>query len=91
VVATRVGGTPELIVDGDNGLLVEARRPAELAQAIERMLADPDRARAMARRGRDRVERNHSLRQMCCTVEDLYERLIDRGSVKTPPLRAAVG
>jgi glycosyltransferase involved in cell wall biosynthesis len=40
VVATRVGGTPELVIDGKTGILVERRAPAELGRAIERLLAD---------------------------------------------------
>jgi L-malate glycosyltransferase len=75
VVATRVGGTPEVVVDGETGLLVERQRPAALADAIERLLAAPDVARRMGRRGRRRVERVYSLRTMCATVEALYERL----------------
>ena len=43
VVGTRVGGTPELIVDGETGLLVERGAPAELAEAIVTLLRDPAR------------------------------------------------
>ena len=40
VVATRVGGTPELVIDGKTGLLVERHAPAELARAIASLLRD---------------------------------------------------
>ena len=40
VVATRVGGTPELVIDRQTGILVERRAPAELARAIATLLAD---------------------------------------------------
>ena len=40
VVATRVGGTPELVIDGKTGLLVERHAPAELARAIGSLLRD---------------------------------------------------
>jgi glycosyltransferase involved in cell wall biosynthesis len=54
VVATRVGGIPEVVGDRA-GLLVRPERPAELASAICRILADPLRARAMGSAGRARV------------------------------------
>lgn len=53
VVATRVGGTPELVIDGRTGLLVERGAPAELARAIVSLLKDPDlRASLGAEAGR---------------------------------------
>jgi len=67
VIGTRVGGTPELIVDGETGLLVERGAPAALAEAIVALLRDPARrarlgaaasARVAARfAGADSVER----------------------------------
>jgi glycosyltransferase involved in cell wall biosynthesis len=52
VVATRVGGIPEFVMDGKTGLLVEPGNAAALAEAIESLLRDPERARAMGLRGR---------------------------------------
>ncbi|HZS36400.1 MAG TPA: glycosyltransferase [Polyangia bacterium] len=75
VVATRVGGCPELLIDGENGFLVEPRRPDELARAIERVLGDPDRGRALGRRGRARVERDYSLDRMTETMDNIYSSL----------------
>ncbi len=49
VVATAVGGVPEVVHDGENGLLVPPRRPDELAAAMRRVIGDPDlRARLAA-------------------------------------------
>jgi len=53
VVATDRGGTPEQIVNGENGLLVEAGDPRALADKIVEALADPERLRRMARRCRE--------------------------------------
>jgi len=75
VVATRVGGIPEVMQDHVHGLLVEPRRPAELAAALGKLLADPRAARAMGLRGRRRVEDTYSLDKMCATVESLYAEL----------------
>ncbi|HEX5165029.1 MAG TPA: glycosyltransferase [Thermomicrobiales bacterium] len=56
VVATRVGGVPEIIRDGDNGLLVPAGQPVPLADALLRLLGDPVLARRMANLGRASVQ-----------------------------------
>jgi glycosyltransferase involved in cell wall biosynthesis len=76
VVATRVGGAPEL-VQRDSGILVEPRRSSELADAIDRMIADPAAARVMGRRGRAFVEGRYSLDRMAAAVQDLYGQLVD--------------
>jgi glycosyltransferase involved in cell wall biosynthesis len=58
MVATDVPGCRDLVLDGDNGLLCEARSPASLAAAMEAMLRlDPAERRAMGARARERVER----------------------------------
>jgi glycosyltransferase involved in cell wall biosynthesis len=56
VVATRVGGVPEAVVDGETGFLVPPRQPKALAQAIVRLLVDPDLAKYMGASGRARAE-----------------------------------
>jgi glycosyltransferase involved in cell wall biosynthesis len=55
LVATRTGGIPDMVVDGETGLLVEPDDPAALAQALTALLAAPDRARSLGRAGRERV------------------------------------
>lgn len=75
VVATRMEGMPELIVDGETGLLVEPRHPAALAAAIVQVLGDPGAAQAMARAGRKRVEAHFSLSAKLDATEALYRRL----------------
>ncbi|MEW6532121.1 MAG: glycosyltransferase family 4 protein [Thermodesulfobacteriota bacterium] len=55
VVATRVGGIPELVDDGKTGILVPPRNPADLADALTSVLADPAKARQMGLMGRERV------------------------------------
>lgn len=56
VVATRVGGTPELIIDGQTGLLVPRHAPEALAGAIGRLLEDPALRRRLGAAGRGHVE-----------------------------------
>ncbi len=55
VVATRTGGIPEIVADGETGLLVPPRDPEALAGALERLASDAELRAAMGNRGRDRV------------------------------------
>jgi starch synthase len=57
IVATNVGGIPEVVEDGRNGLLVPPSSPRELADAVNSLLADPQRAAAYGGAGRERAER----------------------------------
>ncbi len=72
VVATRVGGTPEVVEAGVTGMLVPARDPEALAQAILALLADRERGRQMGRAGRTRVENYFDIRTMTNRYEALY-------------------
>ncbi len=56
VVVTGAGGVPELVDDGTQGVLVPPRQPATLADAIEALARDPDRAARLAAAGRAKVE-----------------------------------
>ena len=76
VVATAVGGTPEVVVDGETGLLVPPRDPAALAQAIEHLLHDPALRRKMSLAGRERVERHFTIEQTVAQTVALYETLL---------------
>jgi glycosyltransferase involved in cell wall biosynthesis len=60
VVATRAGGVPEFLVDGQMGILIEPRDVEGLARAILRLLDNPQLAREMGQRGRQQVEQHFS-------------------------------
>jgi glycosyltransferase involved in cell wall biosynthesis len=76
VIATNLEGMPELVLEGETGLLVPPRNPEALAQAILRVLENPARAKAMARAGRKRVEAHFSLAAKVERTEALYHRLL---------------
>jgi glycosyltransferase involved in cell wall biosynthesis len=75
VVATDLDN-PELVLHEETGLLVPARQPAALADAILRVLDEPDAARAMARAGRARVQALFSRAAELDHLEELYRRLL---------------
>lgn len=78
VVATSVGGVPDLIDDGVEGLLVPARDPDALARAVVSLLRDPDGARAIGERGRERRAVEFDIDVMVRRLEDLYRELYAR-------------
>lgn len=75
VVATRVGGIPDLIDDGEQGLLVEPQDPAAFANAVAQVLRDPERGRQMGERGRERRRTEFDIDVMVRRLEALYEEL----------------
>jgi len=90
VVATRVGGIPDLIDDGVQGYLVEPQDPTGLGNAIARVLDDPREARRMGERGRERRRREFDIDVMVANLQDLYLELYakTRRGRAQPALRA---
>jgi glycosyltransferase involved in cell wall biosynthesis len=78
VVATRVGGNPEVVVDGETGVLVPPAQPEALAWALRVVLRDPRRAAQLGLAGRRRVEALFDVRRMIAEYEALYERFAGR-------------
>ncbi len=72
VVATRVGGNPEVVADGETGLLVPPGDPAALAAAILHLRRQAWERRRMEQAGRSRVERCFDVRRMTAEYERLY-------------------
>jgi len=76
VVGTRVNAIPEAVLHERTGLLVPPGDVRALAQAIVTVLKNPDRAQAMGRAGRRRVETSFTLDHLACRTERLYDRLL---------------
>jgi glycosyltransferase involved in cell wall biosynthesis len=80
VVATHVGGVPELVVDAETGLLVPPQDPAALSRALLTLLENSDLRREMGRAGRDRVRACFSIDRMVQDTAQLYDTLLlDKG------------
>ncbi|MBM4425337.1 MAG: glycosyltransferase family 4 protein [Chloroflexi bacterium] len=78
IVASRVSALPEIVSDGDTGLLVPSGDPAALAEALIALLADPARARAMGERGRARLEKEFTVRRMAEQHVAVYSAVGER-------------
>jgi glycosyltransferase involved in cell wall biosynthesis len=76
IVATRVGGIPELVRDGVDGLLVPPKEPGALAHAMLELLSDPQLRDRMGASARARVESSFTTESMVRQIETLYVRLL---------------
>jgi glycosyltransferase involved in cell wall biosynthesis len=75
VVGTRVGGIPELVVDGETGLIVPPEDPAALAAALDSLASSPERRREYGRAGRERAAEHFSAEGVARRTVALYEEL----------------
>jgi len=78
VITTNVGGAKEIIEDGINGLLVEPANAQALANAILWVLGNQEKAKKMAEKGKEKVEKFFSINKMVEETERLYERLWEK-------------
>ena len=76
VVATPVGGTPELVTDGETGLLVPPRDSEALAAALQRVLDDPDLARRLGEAGRARVAERFTAAEQEQRMLEIYDSVV---------------
>src|SRR5215472_5661249 len=77
VVATRVGGLPDLIEEGNTGCLVPSEDASALAAAIVRVLRDPEAARRMGEAARRRVSEQFRSERLLADLEGLYTKLLE--------------
>ena len=78
VIATDVGGNADLVVDGRSGCVVPAADVAAMAAAIMSLAIEPERAAAMGRAGRAKVEVQFSLQSMVAAYRNLYDEHLAR-------------
>ncbi len=79
VVATRVGGIPEAIEDGTNGLLVPPEDPAAIAAAVRRIAGESGLGPRLAAAGRKTAEERFSLQDVAARFSEIYRGLMDGG------------
>ena len=84
VIATQVSGVPELVIDGETGILVPHSDPAALARAVNAVIADPVAAAARAVAGRARVERMFDAERNTDRLAELFSAVIT-GAALPPP------
>lgn len=87
VVTTKVGGNPEVVLDGATGRLVPSGDPAALAKALLQVWGNPDTAQLMGRAGRHRVESYFDIRRLVAQYERLY---VKTAAVATPAVLANI-
>ena len=75
IVATRVGGVPEIVLDGQNGCLVEAGNRIALTEAVIDLIRDPVKSRMMGSMGKEIVMSKFSVEAMVMGYLDIYRRL----------------
>jgi len=79
VAGSRTGGIPEVVADGETGLLVPPDDPPALAEALNALLRDPARARAMGQAGRKRAIAEFGWPAIAAQTADLYAELVHEG------------
>jgi len=77
IVATAVGGLPEVIRSGDNGLLVEEKKPIQLAEALKRLLGSPEERSRYGLSSRSKVERALNWDQMDEAMVRIYTSALE--------------
>jgi glycosyltransferase involved in cell wall biosynthesis len=77
IIASRVGGLPEIVKDGENGILIEPRSPDQLQAAILRLYEDPDLRRAMGANGKE-FSRDFTADAMAASYLELYKEATGR-------------
>lgn len=83
IVVSKVGGVPEMIEHGHNGLLVPPANPAHLAEACLQLLQNPAQADALACAGRKIVEQRFNIEQQVQRLGELYEGLLAQPNRRT--------
>jgi glycosyltransferase involved in cell wall biosynthesis len=85
MVATAVGGMPEVVRDGETGLLVPPRDPEALAGAIIRLVDDREAALQMGKAGRQLMLERHTIQHTIEGVVDAYSELAKERNIRRPP------
>jgi glycosyltransferase involved in cell wall biosynthesis len=80
VIATRSGGTPEIVIDGHNGILVDENRATSFATALRRLLADENLRLSMGQHGNAMVQERFSWKAAALRYLDAYNSALNSRS-----------
>ena len=83
VVATRVGGVPDVVRDGEDGFLVEAGATDDLADRLALLARDPALRARMGKHGRERVLARYAVERLVEDVDELYRSLLSAAGGRT--------
>jgi len=78
VVATNVGGNPEVVIDGETGFIVPPQNPVEMANKLFQLIDDENLRRQMGKKGRLRVVENFSITETARQYEELYSSVLSK-------------
>ena len=87
VIATEVGGIPEIVTSGVNGLLIPPEDPAALVKAMLQVLGDPESARRLGEEGCRLVEQEYTVEKMAEKVYRVYQQVYERKQRNSPGIR----
>jgi len=83
VIATRIPGMDEVVLDGITGILVEPKQPFALARAISRLLSDQELRERMGAAGKQRIQEAFSVERMVDSYSELYESVLSGAAAPT--------
>jgi glycosyltransferase involved in cell wall biosynthesis len=75
IIATRINGITEQLVDGESGILIPPKDPVAIAEAIVRLSTDKELAQKLGSEGRRRVEKEFTVEKMVSETEKVYQSL----------------
>jgi glycosyltransferase involved in cell wall biosynthesis len=85
VVATRVGGVPDVVTEGEDGFLVDVGDVNAIADALERLARDPELRRSFGEQGRERVVPRYRVERLVDDIDELYRELLTQKGLPLPP------
>jgi glycosyltransferase involved in cell wall biosynthesis len=87
VIASDVGGNPEVIVDGESGLLFAAGDAGALTERLRALVADERRRESVGSKARERIANNYSIPALIERTSAIYRRVLDTGAMRQSPVQ----
>jgi len=75
IITTNVEGIPEIIEAGETGFLVEPEEEKELSQKINFIIENPEKARDVAKNGKNKLREKYDINKIVADYESIYERV----------------